>query len=230
LTKWYTALKELYGDAFQYPKIPKYDTNFLRAVRKYYRTQFQAPKDLEYKFRLFKIQTLKGFIRGTAHDADELTHKIREIAEKQTILNVHYSLRRFVSPKWADKDNHPILVDEQQIWVLDLDLHRSMLRYRFNYESQNRKLKGLLTSKMKFLKNSTLQKVVFSGGGFHFYLLCSKHEALEQALRTGADRSVFDDKRCFRLVNSLNTKYGDLRICKPVEGEFDIRNFLISFK
>jgi hypothetical protein len=207
------------------PKEKNFAPDVLTETREYYQSHFRAPSNIDYKFRFFKIETMDRWITITAQNPADLTRVVRKVSLNEHVLGVFYSLGKFVSPRWAEKDHNYILMDYSP--VLDYDLHTKLNGELMNYKKQNKLLLGLLKQKIESLNDKALLKrVIFTGGGFHFYVDMSKDEVKKHAKETQAD-PIFDCKRVARLENSLNLKYGDIRICREVKGSFNLKDFLL---
>ena len=201
-------------------------TRMQAKVKDYYLTCFKAPEDLDYKFRFFKIETEDRWLPFRARSPKDLTITVRRIASKTHILGLFYSLGRFVSPKRAEKDRSYVLIDYAPI--LDYDLHAELNENRSDYEEQNRLFSLLLEEKTKsFRQEAQLRRIIFTGGGFHFYVRMPRDEARKHGRETNGD-PIFDDKRVARLENSLNLRYNDIRICKEVKGVFNLKEFVLA--
>lgn len=208
------------------PRAKDFATNLLMETREYYQSHFRATNNIDYKFRFFKIETKDRWITITARSPADLTRLVRKVSSNEDVIGVFYSLGKFVSPRWAEKDHNYILMDYSP--VLDYDLHTKLNGELVDYKEQNRLLLALLKQKIESLSGKALlRRVIFTGGGFHFYVNMSKNEAKKHAKETHAD-PIFDCKRVARLENSLNLKYGDIRICREVKGSFDLDDFLLS--
>lgn len=203
-----------------------FTTSVILKTREYYQSHFRAPNNIDYKFRFFKIETKDRWITITAQNPADLTRVIRKVSVNEHVLGVFYSLGKFVSPRWAEKDHNYILIDYCP--VLDYDLHTKLNRESMDYKEQNKLFLALFKQKIESLNDKALlNRIVFTGGGFHFYVNMSKDEAKKHAKETQAD-PIFDCKRVARLENSLNLKYGDIRICREVKGCFNLDDFLLS--
>lgn len=208
------------------PREKEFTTNVLMKTREYYELKFRAPYNIDYKFRFFKIETKDRWITILAQNPANLTRLVREVSSNEHVLGVFYSLGKFVSPRWAEKDHNYILLGYSP--VLDYDLHAELDGEPIDHKEQNKLLLALLKQKIESLDDKTLLKrIIFTGGGFHFYVNMSKGKAKEHAKKTQAD-PIFDCKRVVRLENSLNLKYGDIRVCGEVKGSFNLKDFLLS--
>jgi hypothetical protein len=197
----------------------------LNRAKEYYQTCFEAPDNLQYKFRFFKIETPNRWILCSAKSPEHLTKFVRKTSSKEPILGIFYSLGRFVSPRWAEKDSDYLLLNYSP--VLDYDLHIGLTEESSDYEKQDNLLSRFLKEKMDSIDaEMKLRRVIFSGGGFHFYLELTRDQIKEYAKATNAD-PIFDDKRVVRLENSLNLKYGDARICGEVGDHFSLEEFIL---
>ena len=219
-----TQLEAFLTKTTRQPETKNLTTNVLMETREYYQSDFRALSNIDYKFRFFKIETKDRWITVTARNPESLTRLVRKVSLEEHVLGIFYSLGRFVSPRWAEKDHNYIQIDYSP--VLDYDAH-TKLNGPMNYKKQNSLLSALLKQKIKSLNGkAVLKRIIFTGGGFHFYVIMSKEEAKKHAKETQAD-PIFDCKRVVRLENSLNLKYGDLRICREVEISFDLNDYLL---
>jgi len=215
-----------YSDVFGTPKISSpLDVRIINSIKEYYLKRFTI-SNVDCKFRFFKVETPDDWIKIRGSNSSELVNTIRRIVAQRPILGIYYSLGRFLSAKWAEKSRNYVLID--YIPVLDYDLHKQF-KEKPSYQEQNQMLTSLLKEKITLLRQRGYQpyRILFTGGGFHFYIKTHADEAKKLAAETGAD-PIIDHKRVVRLERSLNVKYGDIRICGQVSENFNIYDHILQ--